>query len=221
MKTVIYIRSISDDVPEYMVSNDTFDSVERIQRMLWRYAYSKDYQSQMLYMKNGELNGIISCIFITDMPFEYLQNESRTHKVTVKSAWKDNIRYTSFVKVSVIPYDANIKVNRDDFKVTKLSGYGTYGYSATVIRHQPSVKIDCKLGTFWPFKKKDKDDLIKVLSMLMSNKSKQLEDRRYVLDPYFMIKDSNVEITDEQNVMSVLDGNLDLLYKGCVKNGFE
>ena len=214
MKTVIYIRSISDDVPEYMVSKDTFDSVERIQRMLWRYVDSKEYQSQMLYMKYGELNGIISCIFITDMPFEYLQNESRTHKVTVRSAWKDNIRYTSFVKVSVIPYDETVRVNLDDFKITNYRASGANGYKAAVIRHTSSIKIDCRIGVFYPLKKKDKDELIRVLSMLLHTESEQLVDRRYVLHPYFMISDGDIEISGEQDVMSVLDGNLDLLNKG-------
>ncbi len=208
-----------------------------LQRMVNRWAESKNMKIQVLDVQPGDEAGLKSATMLILGPYAYglLKGESGVHRLVRISPFDSNARrHTSFASVFVSPeVDDNIEIdiNDSDLRIDVYRSGGAGGQSvnttdsAVRITHKPTgIVVTCQNERS---QLQNKLQAMKVLrsrlfelelekrrekeAVAEANKKKiewGSQIRSYVLHPYKMVKDHRTSFETSQ-ADKVLDGDLD------------
>ncbi|WWP01710.1 MAG: peptide chain release factor 2 [Candidatus Dasytiphilus stammeri] len=222
------------------------DWANMLLRMYSRWAYNKGFKIELLEEYQGEIAGIKSAtLHISgDYAFGWLRTETGIHRLVRKSPFNSGgRRHTSFSSIFIYPevdntIDVHIKPNELRIDVYRASGAGGQHVnrteSAVRITHLPTgIITQCQNGRS---QHKNKDQALKQLKAKLynfelkkRNTEKQIIEenkldigwgrqiRSYILDNS-RIKDLRTGV-ETRNTQAVLNGELDIFIKACLKAG--
>jgi peptide chain release factor 2 len=214
------------------------DWVEMLLRMYLRWCESKEFETRVLDLQQGDEAGIKSATFTVTGPYAYgfLKSEHGIHRMVRISPFDSTgRRHTSFASVSVLPeidLDIKIEVEEKDIRIDTFRASGPGGQhvnktsSAIRITHFPTgIVVQCQNEKS---QHRNKDMAMKVLkariyeiekSKLEEKKHKIHENqkeiawgsqiRSYVFNPYRLVKDHRTSV-EVGNLDRVMDGDLDM-----------
>ena len=225
------------------------DWAEMLLRMYLRWTERKGYKTQVTDHQVGEEAGIKSVTFLVrgEFAYGYLSSEIGVHRLVRISPFDaGGRRHTSFASVFVTPEieaDVDVILDEKDLRIDTYRSSGAGGQhvnvtdSAVRITHMPSgIVVQCQNERS---QHRNKATALKILKsrlyeLELEKKKAELnaleknkadiawgsQIRSYVLHPYRMVKDhrTKLEIGD---VDSVLDGDLELLISGYLKQKSE
>lgn len=213
------------------------DWAQIIQRMLMRYAQSKNYQVELVDEQAGEAAGIKSCSFICrgDHAYGYMKSERGVHRLVRISPFDSaKRRHTSFCAVDVVPEiddKIEIEIRSEDLRVDTYRSSGAGGQhvnktdSAVRLTHLPSgIVVACQnqrsqhqnreVAMTMLRSKLHEVEMQKRQAEVDARNSEKMENswgsqiRSYVLHPYRMVKDHR-SLCETGQVDVILDGNLE------------
>ena len=216
---------------------DAQDWAEMLLKMYLKFAQKKDWESQVIQIKEGKEAGIKNATLIIKNPYAYgyLKRESGVHRLVRLSPFNsNNLRHTSFALVEVLPElkeVAQIKIAPDDLRIETYKASGPGGQyvnkteSAVRITHIPTnIVVNCQNERLQGDNKKTAMKLLQSKLYLYNLESRQEEKnklrgqslpnewgsqiRSYVLHPYQMVKDHRTNVK-VGNPEMVLEGKLD------------
>lgn len=216
---------------------DAQDWAAMIQRMYFRWASRRGFDTKVLHEHFGEEGGIKNMTMEISgrYAYGYLKKEHGVHRLVRVSPFSSaQLRHTSFAFVDVLPEierTAEIKINPEDIieEAFRSSGPGGQNVNkretAVRIHHKPTgIIVACQEErSQLANKEKAMQVLASKLAQMMEKehieeisqlKGKKVEIewghqiRSYVLHPYKMVKDHRTEI-ETSAVEKVLDGELD------------
>ena len=219
---------------------------EMLLRMYIRWAERREFQAELLDVKQGEEAGIKSAVLSISGQnvFGYLRSERGVHRLVRISPFDSNARrHTSFASVSVMPdieRDVEIEVREEDLRVDTYRSSGAGGQhvnktdSAVRITHIPSgIAAACQNSRSQHKNKEMAMRLLKskLYDLELKQKQKELEKiagerrkidfgsqiRSYVMQPYQMVKDTRTS-AETSNVQAVLDGDIDIFIEAYLAN---
>jgi len=224
------------------------DWAEMLLRMYLRWGDQHGYKTTLMEVSAGEVAGIKSATiqFQGDYAFGWLRTETGVHRLVRKSPFDSgNRRHTSFASVFVSPEiseDIEIEINPADLRIDTYRASGAGGQhvnktdSAVRLTHAPSgIVVQCQSDRS---QHKNKAQAMKQLKAKLfelelqkkTEKKSAMEEsksdiswgsqiRSYVLDQA-RIKDLRTGV-ESSNTQAVLDGDIDLFIKACLKKGTE
>ncbi|MBL7053182.1 MAG: peptide chain release factor 2 [Candidatus Portnoybacteria bacterium] len=216
---------------------DAQDWAEMLLKMYLKFAQKKDWESQVIQIKEGKEAGIKNATLIIKNPYAYgyLKRESGVHRLVRLSPFNsNNLRHTSFALIEVLPElkeVAQIKIAPDDLRIETYKASGPGGQyvnkteSAVRITHIPTnIVVNCQNERLQGDNKKTAMKLLQSKLYLYNLESRQEEKnklrgqslpnewgsqiRSYVLHPYQMVKDHRTNVK-VGNPEMVLEGKLD------------
>ena len=211
---------------------ESCDWVNMLYRMYTRWCDTKNYKYEVIDVQAGDEVGLknVSILIKGLYAYGYLKSEKGVHRLVRISPFDSNKRrHTTFASVEVIPeFDTSID---DDLKIDVYRSSGAGGQSvnttdsAVRITHIPTkIVVTCQ-NERSQLKNKEKAMQIlknKLYLLTLEKKEKEINSlrgthmdinfgsqiRSYVMHPYSMVKDHRTN-TEDTNVLSVLDGNID------------
>ena len=216
---------------------ESCDWVNMLYRMYTRWCDIKNYKYEVIDMQAGDEVGLknVSILIKGLYAYGYLKSEKGVHRLVRISPFDSNKRrHTTFASVEVIPeFDTsiNVEIKDDDLKIDVYRSSGAGGQSvnttdsAVRITHIPTkIVVTCQ-NERSQLKNKEKAMQIlknKLYLLTLEQKEKEINSlrgthmdinfgsqiRSYVMNPYSMVKDHRTN-TEDTNVLSVLDGNID------------
>jgi len=222
------------------------DWAEMLLRMYLRYCESKQFQTELVEVSEGDVAGIKSATVKVsgEYAFGFLRTETGIHRLVRKSPFDSgHRRHTSFAAVYVYPEideQVEVEINPADLRIDTYRASGAGGQhvnktdSAVRITHMPTgIVVQCQSDRSQHRNRAAAMDMLRarLYEAEMQKRraeQEQLEDskadigwgqqiRSYVLDQS-RIKDlrTSVEVGDTQGV---LDGNLDPFIEASLKAG--
>lgn len=216
---------------------ESCDWVNMLYRMYTRWCDTKNYKYEVIDVQAGDEVGLknVSILIKGLYAYGYLKSEKGVHRLVRISPFDSNKRrHTTFASVEVIPeFDTsiNVEIKDDDLKIDVYRSSGAGGQSvnttdsAVRITHIPTkIVVTCQ-NERSQLKNKEKAMQIlknKLYLLTLEKKEKEINSlrgthmdinfgsqiRSYVMHPYSMVKDHRTN-TEDTNVLSVLDGNID------------
>ena len=216
---------------------ESCDWVNMLYRMYTRWCDTKNYKYEVIDVQAGDEVGLknVSILIKGLYAYGYLKCEKGVHRLVRISPFDSNKRrHTTFASVEVIPeFDTsiNVEIKDDDLKIDVYRSSGAGGQSvnttdsAVRITHIPTkIVVTCQ-NERSQLKNKEKAMQIlknKLYLLTLEKKEKEINSlrgthmdinfgsqiRSYVMHPYSMVKDHRTN-TEDTNVLSVLDGNID------------
>lgn len=216
---------------------ESCDWVNMLYRMYTRWCDTKNYKYEVIDVQAGDEVGLknVSILIKGLYAYGYLKSEKGVHRLVRISPFDSNKRrHTTFASVEVIPeFDTsiNVEIKDDDLKIDVYRSSGAGGQSvnttdsAVRITHIPTkIVVTCQ-NERSQLKNKEKAMQIlknKLYLLTLEKKEKKINSlrgthmdinfgsqiRSYVMHPYSMVKDHRTN-TEDTNVLSVLDGNID------------
>ena len=216
---------------------ESCDWVNMLYRMYTRWCDTKNYKYEVIDVQAGDEVGLknVSILIKGLYAYGYLKSEKGVHRLVRISPFDSNKRrHTTFASVEVIPeFDTsiNVEIKDDDLKIDVYRSSGAGGQSvnttdsAVRITHIPTkIVVTCQ-NERSQLKNKEKAMQIlknKLYLLTLEKKEKEINSlrgthmdinfgsqiRSYVMHPYSMVKDHRTN-TEDNNVLSVLDGNID------------
>lgn len=216
---------------------ESCDWVNMLYRMYTRWCDTKNYKYEVIDVQAGDEVGLknVSILIKGLYAYGYLKSEKGVHRLVRISPFDSNKRrHTTFASVEVIPeFDTsiNVEIKDDDLKIDVYRSSGAGGQSvnttdsAVRITHIPTkIVVTCQ-NERSQLKNKEKAMQIlknKLYLLTLEKKEKEINSlrgthmdinfgsqiRSYVMHPYSMVKDHKTN-TEDTNVLSVLDGNID------------
>ena len=216
---------------------ESCDWAEMLNRMILRWAESKNFKVTHLDRQEGDSTGIKSVMFTVEGDFAYgfLKSEIGVHRLVRISPYDSNARrHTSFASIFVSPEvddEIEIEIKDSDLKIDVFRSGGAGGQSvnttdsAVRITHLPTqIVVTCQNERS---QIQNKQQAMKVLKSrlydLAMEKKREEEEalqadkkniewgaqiRSYVLHPYKMVKDHRTG-WESSNAEKCLDGDLD------------
>ena len=216
---------------------ESCDWVNMLYRMYTRWCDTKNYKYEVIDVQAGDEVGLknVSILIKGLYAYGYLKSEKGVHRLVRISPFDSNKRrHTTFASVEVIPeFDTsiNVEIKDDDLKIDVYRSSGAGGQSvnttdsAVRITHIPTkIVVTCQ-NERSQLKNKEKAMQIlknKLYLLTLEKKEKEINSlrgthmdinfgsqiRSYVMHPYSMVKGHRTN-TEDTNVLSVLDGNID------------
>ena len=216
---------------------ESCDWVNMLYRMYTRWCDTKNYKYEVIDVQAGDEVGLknVSILIKGLYAYGYLKSDKGVHRLVRISPFDSNKRrHTTFASVEVIPeFDTsiNVEIKDDDLKIDVYRSSGAGGQSvnttdsAVRITHIPTkIVVTCQ-NERSQLKNKEKAMQIlknKLYLLTLEKKEKEINSlrgthmdinfgsqiRSYVMHPYSMVKDHRTN-TEDTNVLSVLDGNID------------
>lgn len=224
---------------------ESCDWANMLYRMYSRWAERKGFTVQVLDFLDGDVAGLKAITFQVngENAYGYLKSEKGVHRLVRISPFNAaGKRQTSFASCDVMPdieEDIDIEVNDDDLKIDTYRSSGAGGQhinktsSAVRITHLPTgIVVQCQNERSQHSNKDKAMQMLKAKLYLLKEQeqAEKVSDirgeikeigfgnqiRSYVMQPYTLVKDhrTNAEIG---NVISVLDGNIDLFINAYLK----
>ena len=221
------------------------DWVNMLLRMYTRWCDKKNYKYEILDKEPGEEVGLksVSISIKGAYAYGYLKSEKGIHRLVRISPFDSNKRrHTTFASVDITPeFDNKIEIEIKDedlrIDVYRSSGAGGQGVnttdSAVRITHIPTKTVVTCQNERSQIKNKEKAlELLKnkLYLMKVEEQRENLKElrgtkmdvnfgsqiRSYVMHPYSMVKDHRTN-AETSNVISVLDGNIDIFIEAYLK----
>ena len=221
------------------------DWTQILYRMYLRWAEKQKFQTELLFLNEGEEVGIKSVSFLVKGPYSYglLKRESGVHRLVRISPFDSNARrHTSFASVFTWPEldnEIEIQICPEDIRVDTYRAGGAGGQhvnrtdSAVRITHIPTgIVVQCQNQRS---QHSNKDQALKMLKSAvykkeLEKKEKEKEQRElskkanewgsqirsYILHPYQMVKDHRTN-TENSNPRAVLNGDLNHFIESTLK----
>lgn len=225
---------------------DSQDWAKMLQRMYLRWSESRDYETEILDMTEGEEAGIKSVTIAVNGPYAYgyMHPEKGVHRLVRLSPFDaSHRRHTSFALVEVLPQveeDAEIEIKQDDLRIDTFRSAGAGGQNvqkndtAVRITHLPTgIVVSCQNERSQVQNRQNAMRVLKarLLEIQQEAQAEQLAElrgeytkaewgsqiRSYVLHPYQMVKDHRTEF-EVGNAQNVLDGDLDGLIEAYLRS---
>ena len=222
------------------------DWTQMLYRMYLRWAEKQKFQTELLFLNEGEEAGIKSVSFLVKGVYSYglLRQESGVHRLVRISPFDSNARrHTSFASVFVWPElddEIEIQVQQEDIRVDTYRAGGAGGQhvnrtdSAVRITHIPTgIVVQCQNQRS---QHSNKEKALKMLKSAIYKKElekkeveKQQQElskkanewgsqiRSYILHPYQMVKDHRTN-TENSNPKAVLDGDINHFIESSLKS---
>lgn len=217
-------------------------------RMYSRYIEKNNWKIEVLDEVQGSAGGYAQIEFMVkgENVYSKLKFESGSHRVQrVPETESQGRIHTSTATVLVMPEadDVNVEVREADIKVDVFHSSGAGGQSvntadsAVRMTHIPSgIVVTCQTERSQLKNKERAMQVLKNKIHLYEIEKKEEEIsklkgnpmdinfgsqiRSYVMHPYSMVKDHRTE-TETSNVLSVLDGNIDLFIESYLKGDIK
>jgi peptide chain release factor 2 len=225
---------------------DSQDWAEMLERMYLRWAETRNFQTEILDLTEGEEAGIKSITVAVNgsYAFGYLRAEKGVHRLVRLSPFDAaHRRHTSFALVEVLPQvenDTEITINADDIQIdvyrSSSAGGQNVQKNATAIRitHLPTgLVVTCQNERS---QTQNRENAMRVLRarLLVLKQQEQAESmaelrgeytkaewgsqiRSYVLHPYQMVKDHRTNY-ETGNTQAVLDGAIDSFIEAYLRS---
>lgn len=213
------------------------DWAQMLQRMMARWAESRNYKVEILDESPGDEAGLKSTLISVDGGYAYgrLKSERGVHRLVRISPFDaSNRRHTSFAKIEVWPdvaEEIKIDIDEKDLRIDRFRASGAGGQhvqkneTAIRITHLPSgVVVSCQNQRSLT---QNLETAMKILKSQLFDLERRKQDaemaalkgedvdagwgnqiRSYVLHPYKMVKDHRTNY-ETGNAHAVLDGKLD------------
>ncbi|MEW6584934.1 MAG: peptide chain release factor 2 [Nitrospirota bacterium] len=221
------------------------DWAQMLMRMYLKWAEKHHYNAQIVELQPGEEAGIKSATmtFSGSYAYGYLKCEAGVHRLVRISPYDANKRrHTSFAAVLVYPEveeDIDIEIKDDDIKMDTFRASGAGGQhvnktsSAVRLTHIPSgIVVTCQnersqhknraiamkilKARLYDLKMREQEKKIEVFVADKKGIAWGNQIRSYVLQPYRVVKDHRTD-SETGNVDAVLEGDIDLFIKECLK----
>lgn len=228
---------------------ESCDWANMLYRMYIRWCEKNGYRYEELDIQDGEEVGIksVSLLIKGMYAYGYLKSEKGVHRLIRISPFDSNSRrHTSFASVDVIPEfddNINVEIKEEDLKIDVYRSSGAGGQSvnttdsAVRITHLPTkIVVTCQNERS---QLKNKERAMQVLKNKLYLHELEIKEeeiaklkgshmdinfgsqiRSYVMHPYSMVKDHRTE-AETSNVLSVLDGNIDLFIESYLKGDIK
>jgi peptide chain release factor 2 len=213
------------------------DWAEMLRRMYMKWAFNKNYKTQLISEHKGDEAGIKSSTIKIEGEYIYgfLKSETGIHRLVRISPFDSGARrHTSFASVWVYPViDENIKIEilEKDLRIDTYRSSGAGGQhvnttdSAVRITHLPTkIVVQCQnersqhknketcmdmlRARLYEYELKKKEQESKSLESTKSDIGWGHQIRSYVLHPYRMVKDLRTNF-ESSNPDKILDGDID------------
>jgi|TARA_Y100000310_G_scaffold322689_1_gene382016 peptide chain release factor 2 len=213
------------------------DWAEMLRRMYMKWAFNKNYKTQLISEHKGDEAGIKSSTIKIEGEYIYgfLKSETGIHRLVRISPFDSGARrHTSFASVWVYPViDENIKIEilEKDLRIDTYRSSGAGGQhvnttdSAVRITHLPTkIVVQCQNDRSQHKNKETCMDMLRARLYEHELKKKEQESkslestksdigwghqiRSYVLHPYRMVKDLRTNF-ESSNPDKILDGDID------------
>ncbi|MBF0224762.1 MAG: peptide chain release factor 2 [Desulfobacterales bacterium] len=226
---------------------DAQDWAEILFRMYSRWTERKGFKFELIDLQQGDEAGIKSVTFTAkgEYAFGYLKTEIGVHRLVRISPFNANgKRHTSFASVFVFPElnnDITVEIEEKDLRIDVYRASGAGGQhvnktsSAVRITHIPTgIIVQCQQEKS---QHRNKDTAMKVLKSRIHHAEMQKQQRKmqeiydnkdeiawgsqirsYVLHPYQLVKDHRTNI-ETGNIISVLDGGIDMIIESVLLSG--
>ena len=222
------------------------DWAEILQRMYFKWAAQKSYQTEILHLSAGEEAGIRSCSFLVkgEFAFGHLKAEIGVHRLVRISPFDANRRrHTSFASVFAWPElekeDQALEIKDEEIRVDTYRASGAGGQhvnktnSAIRITHHPSgVVVQCQNQRSQHANRNQAMKMLKsALYSLEEEKKKKIKEsiesskkanewgnqiRSYILHPYQMVKDHRTGL-EKPDPQAILNGSIDEFISAWLK----
>jgi peptide chain release factor 2 len=228
---------------------ESCDWANMLYRMYIRWCEKNGYKYEELDIQEGEEVGIkgVSILIKGVYAYGYLKGEKGVHRLIRISPFDSNSRrHTSFASVDIIPEfddNINVEIKEEDIKIDVYRSSGAGGQSvnttdsAVRITHLPTkIVVTCqnersqlknkeramhvlKNKIYLHEIEKKEEEISKLKGNPMDiNFGSQI--RSYVMHPYSMVKDHRTD-AETSNVLSVLDGNIDMFIESYLKGDIK
>ena len=213
------------------------DWAEMLRRMYMKWAFNKNYKTQLISEHKGDEAGIKSSTIKIEGEYIYgfLKSETGIHRLVRISPFDSGARrHTSFASVWVYPViDENIKIEilEKDLRIDTYRSSGAGGQhvnttdSAVRITHLPTkIVVQCQndrsqhknketsmnmlRARLYEYELKKKEQENKNLESTKSDIGWGHQIRSYILHPYRMVKDYRTDF-ESSNPDKILDGQID------------
>jgi peptide chain release factor 2 len=213
------------------------DWAQMLQRMMTRWAESKNYKVEIIDESPGDEAGLKSTLMSIGGEYAYgrLKSERGVHRLVRISPFDaSNRRHTSFAKIEVWPdvaEEINIDVDANDLRIDRFRASGAGGQhvqkneTAVRVTHLPTgVVVSCQNQRSLT---QNLETAMKILKSQLFDLERRKQDaeiaalkgedvdagwgnqiRSYVLHPYKMVKDHRTNF-ETGNPQAVLNGRLD------------
>lgn len=224
---------------------ESCDWASMLYRMYNRWAERKGFSVEVLDFLDGDVAGIKAVTFQVngENAYGYLKAEKGVHRLVRISPFNAaGKRQTSFASCDVVPdidKDIDIEINDDDLRIDTYRASGAGGQhinktsSAIRITHLPTgIVVQCQNERSQHSNKDKAMKMLKAKLYLLKEQEQaekvsdirgEIKDigfgnqiRSYVMQPYTLVKDHRTN-AESGNVISVLDGNIDLFMNAYLK----
>ncbi len=228
---------------------DAQDWAQILERMILRFAESKNWQIKIFDRTPGSEAGIKNATFLVKgaWAYGYLRSENGVHRLVRISPFDaEGMRHTSFALVEVVPElpeTEEVELREEDLKIETFGASGPGGQSvnktesAVRVRHIPTgIMVSCQNQKS---QHQNKETALRILKSKLHNlrereeKEKQeklkgetgaadwgKQIRSYVMQPHTMVKDHRTG-EETSDVDSVLDGKIDNFIEAYLKSDLK
>lgn len=227
---------------------DSQDWTDMLMRMYLRWSESRNYETEILDITEGEEAGVKSVTLSIKgrYAYGYLRSEKGVHRLVRLSPFDSaHRRHTSFALVEILPQIAfdnpDIHIDPADLKIDVFKSSGAGGQNvqktSTAIRitHLPSgLVVTCQnersqtqnrenamrvlMARLLEIQQAEKSEEIAVLRGEYTKAEWGSQIRSYVLHPYQIVKDHRTDF-EMGNAHAVLNGDLDGFMEAYLRQG--
>ena len=224
---------------------DAQDWTSMLLRMYTRWAEKRGFQVELVSLQEGDEAGIRDASLKISGPYAYgyLKAEKGIHRLVRISPFNaSGKRQTSFASVEAVPLlknDTEVVIKDDELKIDTYRSTGAGGQhvnttdSAVRITHLPTgIVVTCQNERSQIQNRETAMKILKakLVELKVRFNKEKIEDitgemkdmgwgsqiRSYVFNPYNLVKDHRT-LTEDSNVDSVMDGDLDAFISAYLK----